>query len=64
MEIWNLKRPPLVARQDPQWRNKDTNPLTKLFNTKFVLSKRNAGTKMKQTLKVWLNNWPSKDSSC
>jgi hypothetical protein len=25
--IRNLKRPPLVSRQEPQWSNRDTNPL-------------------------------------
>jgi hypothetical protein len=27
--ICNLKRPPLILREDLQWRNKDTNPFTK-----------------------------------
>jgi hypothetical protein len=40
-----LKWPPPVTRQDPQWREKDTNPPT-TFDPKFVLPTRNAGTKM------------------
>jgi hypothetical protein len=31
LEIWNLKRSPPIARQDPQWRDKDTSPPTKLL---------------------------------
>lgn len=30
VRIWNLKKPPPVARQEPQWCDRDTNPLTKL----------------------------------
>jgi hypothetical protein len=41
MEIWNLKRPVPLARQDSKGREKDTNPPTKLLTQNFVLSKRN-----------------------
>ena len=27
--VWNLERPSPVARQEPQWSNRDTNPPTK-----------------------------------
>ena len=40
--IWDLKRPPLVARQEPQWKNRDTNSPT-TFNPKFILPTRNVG---------------------
>jgi hypothetical protein len=35
-----------VAMQDPQWRDKNTPPPHKTFDPKFVLSKRNRGTKL------------------
>jgi hypothetical protein len=36
--IGNLKRPPPVARQEPQWSDGDTNPPTKLStkNSSFL----------------------------
>jgi hypothetical protein len=37
-------RLPPVARQEPQWNDRDTNPPTKLLTQKYVLSIRNAGT--------------------
>jgi hypothetical protein len=37
----NLKKPPPIVRQEPQWRNKNTNP-----PTKFILSTRNAETEV------------------
>jgi hypothetical protein len=46
--IQNLKRPPSVARQDPQWSDRVTNPPThpkKPFGSKLILSTRNAGTR-------------------
>jgi hypothetical protein len=30
--IWNLKRPPPVYMQKPQWNNKDTKPTTKILS--------------------------------
>jgi hypothetical protein len=29
--MWKLKRPPPVARQEPHWKNRDTNPPTDLL---------------------------------
>jgi hypothetical protein len=29
--IWNLKRPPSVIKQNPQWREGDINPLSKFL---------------------------------
>jgi hypothetical protein len=53
----NLRTLPPIARQDPQWRDKDINSPTKL-DLKFVLSNRNVGIMMEQRLKEWLtNNW-------
>lgn len=44
---WNQKRPPSIASQKPQWKDKDTNPPTDTtFYPKCLLSKWNAGTKM------------------
>jgi hypothetical protein len=44
--------PPPVSRQEPQWRDWDTNPPTKL-DPQIFLSKRNTETKMAQRLKEW-----------
>lgn len=44
------RRPSLVARKDHQWRDKDTNPFTKLLTQKYDLTKGNAGTKMERGL--------------
>ena len=41
--------PTSCSQAGPPVRDKDTNPPIKTFDPKFVLSKRNAGTKMKQT---------------
>ena len=30
--------------EDPQWNNRDTDPHTTFFDSKFTLSTRNAGT--------------------
>ena len=40
----NLKRPPPVARQKPQWNDRDTNSNHKTFYSKFIPSTRNSGT--------------------
>jgi hypothetical protein len=50
---WDLKRPPPTAKQDAQWRDKESRPTHRTFIPNFVLSKRNAGTKMEQRLKEW-----------
>ena len=48
--------PTSCSQAGPPVRDKDTNPPIKTFDPKFVLSKRNAGTKMKQRLRRWLTN--------
>ena len=42
MGTWKLKKLPPIARQESQWRDKDSKQFTKLLNQKYVLSKRNA----------------------
>ena len=56
MGIWNLKRLSPVARQNFQWRDKDTNSPTKFLSTNSILSTRNAETKMEQRLREWPAN--------
>jgi hypothetical protein len=46
---WNLKRPPPIDKQKPQWRNCFTNIPSFFFNTELFLSKRNARKIMEQT---------------
>lgn len=40
--IWNLKRPSPVAKQEPQWSDRNNKPTHKTCNPKFILSTRNA----------------------
>jgi hypothetical protein len=54
-EDMDLMRPPTIAIQDWQWRDKDTNLPTKLLTLNQV-SKRNAGTSMEQRLREWSSN--------
>jgi hypothetical protein len=51
--IWNLKSSAPVARQEPQWKDRDTNPPQKSFNPIFFLSTRNTGMRMEQRLMEW-----------
>lgn len=44
VNIWNLKRPFPVSRQEDQCRDKDAYPHTKFANQKYVLSTRNTET--------------------
>jgi hypothetical protein len=39
---WNLKSPPPLGRQEPQWSDLDHQLLHTTFDTKFILSTRNA----------------------
>ena len=53
VEIWYLKRPPLVIRQGPPvegWRHQ---PTFKILDPKSFLPKINAGTKIEQKLNEW-----------
>jgi hypothetical protein len=43
--IWILKRPPPAVRQDPQWRDGDINPPTKLLIQNFPSLKEIEGQK-------------------
>jgi hypothetical protein len=42
---WSLKQPPAVARQNSQWRVKDSDTLNKTFDRKYVLPTRYIRTK-------------------
>jgi hypothetical protein len=37
---WNLKRPPPVARQEPQWSNRNINPPTNFWPKIYLFSKK------------------------
>ena len=53
----DLKRPPPVVRQGPQWVYQ---PTFKNFDPELSLSERNTGTKMEQRLKEWwTRDWPN-----
>jgi hypothetical protein len=57
LRIWNLKRPP-VARQEPQWSNRDINPPTKFSTQNLsclqVMQAQGRGQRLKE--------WPTKSS--
>lgn len=56
--IWNLKRPPLVARENPQ--SMMTTTHTNTFDLKVILSIKNRRTKIDQRLWEWPTNiWPN-----
>jgi hypothetical protein len=61
--IWNL--PPPVVRLGPPVERWGHQPTHKIFNPKLFLCKRNAGTKMEQSLKEWLTSdpWTGKHQS-
>lgn len=40
--VWNLERPSPVARQEPQWSNRDTNPPSKVSTLKSCLQEMQA----------------------
>jgi len=60
MGMQNLRRPLPVAIWDPQWRDKDTNPPTRLLTQiLFRLQEMQMGG-VKQRLSKWpTNNWPN-----
>jgi hypothetical protein len=60
----NLKRPPPVTRQDPQGRNRDTNPPTKCLTQNCSSLKEIQVQKMEQRMKEWpTSDYPNCDSS-
>ena len=54
--IWNPKRPPPVGRHDPQWTDRDTNPLTKLSTQNVSCLQEILAWGMEQRLREWPTN--------
>ena len=56
LRIWNLKRPP-VARQEPQWSNRGTNPPTRL-STPNLSCLQEMQDKDRAEMEIMANDWP------
>ena len=58
--IWNQKRPLPESRQEPQWSDRDTNPLTKLSTQNVSCLQETQVQGMEQRWREWpTNNWPN-----